>query len=118
MYKIVTKQVKPSQIDGVYSVLSLAQSMSKAAAKIANASNVSKVEKQLIKTGGVLIAAPWEIALKYMTAPGEAAAKQFVSFCKCNRLTDYNIYIWGLSFNPFMGCFIFVPLRRIGRKYN
>lgn len=118
MYKIVTKQVKPSQIDGVYSVLSLAQSMSKAAAKIANTRNMSAVEKQLMQTGGALIAEKWEIALKYMTVPGKAATKQFISFCKYNRLTDSSIYIWGLSFSVHMDCFMLIPLRRIGRRYN
>lgn len=118
MYKIVTKKVKPSQENGLYAVLCLAQCMSQAAAKIANTRNMSAVEKQLMQTGGALIAEKWEIATKYMTVPGKTATGQCVSFCKLNSFTDNNIYIWGLSFSPYTGHFIFIPLRRIGRDYN
>lgn len=118
MYKIVTKSVKPGQVNGLYSVLCLAQSMSRAAAKIANTRNMSAVEKQIMQTGGALIAEKWEIATKYMTVPGKAATKQCALFLKLNHLTDINIYIWGLSISPHLDSFIFIPLRRIGRDYN
>lgn len=118
MYKIVTKPVKPSQVDGVYSVLCLAQCMSQAAAKIANTRKMSEVEKQLMQTGGALIAEKWEIIARYLTVPGSAATKQCVSFLRLNGNLDDSIYIWGISFSPFHDCFIFIPLRRVGRRYN
>lgn len=118
MYKIVTKPVKPSQVDGVYSVLCLAQCMSQAAAKIKRLRGVSRLERIALRSGGCVIATQQDIVSDYMATANQQKRETGIDFMRIYGNCNKTLYIWGIICNVEQRYVYFAPLRRIGRKYN
>ena len=118
MYKIVTKSVKPGQVDGLYSILCLAQCMSRAAAKIERLRGVSKLERLALRSGGCVIATQQDIVADYMATAKQQKRETGIDFVRIYGYCNRALYIWGIICNVKQKYVYFIPLRHIGRKYN